>query len=278
MEKIKVKEVEISITGIADDDFINLTDIAKIANSEFPSYVVKNWLRLRSTIEFLGLWEKITNPNFNLVEFDHFKNESGTNSFVMTATKWVKQTNSVGFKTSRGKYSTGTYAHKDIALEFASWISPEVRLYIIKEFQRLKNKESNQLEWNGKRLLSKLNYLMQTEAIKEKLILVNLTTEQKNSIYASEADLINVALFGTTASRWRAMNPERTGNIRDYISTIELSILSNLELINSKLIEQGYSQKERLMILNREANKEKELFKSKNPKEVKLIESVQKGL
>lgn len=169
MNKIVVKNIEINVTGVSDDDFVNLSDIARIVNPEVPAYVVKNWMRLRATIEYLGIWEKLNNDNFNLIEFDQIRNASGSNAFVMTATKWVKQTNAIGIKPSRGKYSEGTYAHRDIALEFASWISAEVKLYIIKEFQRLKIQESEQLEWQGKRLLTKLNYLIHTDAVKEHL-------------------------------------------------------------------------------------------------------------
>ncbi len=269
MNKIVVKNIEINVTGVGDEDFINLSDIARIVNPEFPAYVVKNWMRLRATIEYLGIWEKLNNDNFNLIEFDQIKNESGSNSFVMTATKWVKKTNAIGIKPSRGKYSEGTYAHRDIALEFASWISAEVKLYIIKEFQRLKIQESEQLEWQGERLLTKLNYLIHTDAVKEHLICVNLSIEQKNYIYASEADLLNVALFGKTAKDWRDINPDKEGNIRDYANTIELAILSNLEYLNSMLISQKLSQKERLLILNKEANREKDLFNKNNVKAIK---------
>ena len=272
MNKITVRNIDINITGIGDDDFVNLTDIARIVNPEFPAYVVRNWMRLRSTIEFLGIWEKLNNNNFNLTEFDQIKNASGSNAFVMTATKWVKETNAIGIKPSRGKYSEGTFAHRDIALEFASWISAEVKLYIIKEFQRLKAQESEQLEWHGKRLLTKLNYLIHTDAVKEYLVPVELSNEQKNFIYASEADLLNVALFGKTAKEWRDTNIGKEGNIRDYANTIMLAILSNLEYLNSMLITQKLSQQERLVLLNKEANREKELFNKNSVKPIKRIE------
>ena len=264
MHKISIKNVNVSITGTGDDDYISITDIAKIKNPEFPADVIKSWIRLRSTIEFLGIWEQINNLDFNMVEFDQFKNESGHNYFVMTPTKWVVRTNAVGFKTKSGKYGGGTFAHRDIALEFASWISAEVKLYIIKEFQRLKAQESEQLEWNGKRLLTKLNYLIHTEAVKEYLVPVDLSLEQKDYIYAREADLLNVALFGKTAKQWREENLEKGGNIRDYAKTIELAILSNIEYLNSLLISKNVPQKDRLIILNNEANKEKELFNKNN--------------
>lgn len=269
MNTIKVKDFDITITGISDDDFISLTDIARIKNPEFPREVIKNWLRIRSTIEFLGIWEQLNNPDFKEVEFDLFKNESGKNYFVITPTKWVQETNAIGIKTKSGKYGGGTFAHRDIALEFASWISAEVKLYIIKEFQRLKIQESEQLEWQGKRLLSKLNYLIHTSAVKEYLVPVELTSEQKSYIYASEADLLNVALFGKRASSWREENPERKGNIRDYASTVELAILSNMEYLNSMLISQNVVQSERLILLNKEANREKELFNKNNLKLLK---------
>lgn len=269
MNTIKVKDFDIAITGISDDDYINLTDIARIVNPEFPTYVVRNWMRLKSTIEFLGVWEKLNNCNFNLTEFDQIKTESGSNHFVMTPSKWIKLTFATGIKASRGKYSDGTFAHRDIALEFASWISAEVKLYIIKEFQRLKIQESEQLEWQGKRLLSKLNYLIHTSAVKEYLVPVELTSEQKNYIYASEADLLNVALFGKRASSWREENQDKKGNIRDYASTVELAILSNMEYLNSMLISQNVVQSERLILLNKEANREKELFNKSNLKLLK---------
>ena len=272
MNKITVKNIEINVTGVGDDDFVSLTDMAKLKNPEFPADVIKNWMRLRATIEYIGIWEQINNPDFNMVEFDQFKNESGHNYFVMTPTKWTKNTNAIGFKTKSGKYGGGTFAHRDIALEFASWISAEVKLYIIKEFQRLKIQETEQLEWQGKRLLTKLNYLIQTDSIKEYLVPIELSNEQKSYIYASEADLLNVALFGKTAKEWRDLNLDKNGNIRDYANTIELAILSNLEYLNSMLISQKLSQQERLIIINKEANREKELFNKNNVKPVKRIE------
>ena len=273
MHKITVKNVEIDVTGIGDEDFVNLTDIAKIVNPEFPAYVVRNWMRLRATVEFLGIWEKLNNSNFNLTEFDQIRNESGSNAFVMTATKWVQKTGAIGLKPSRGKHSKGTFAHRDIALEFASWISAEVKLHIFKEFQRLKIQESEQFEWQGKRLLTKLNYLIHTEAVKEYLVPTSLSSEQKNYVYASEADLLNVALFGRTAAEWKSENPNLEGNIRDYANTIELAILSNLEFMNSKLISSGLKQSERIVILNKEANREKGLFNKNNVKVINRNET-----
>ena len=270
MSKIIVKDKEITITGFSDDDYVSLTDIAKFLNNDDPRYPIQNWMRLKDTIDYIGLWETLNNPNFNRVEFDTFKKEYGRNSFVMTPSKWIKSTNAIGIKSKAGKYGGGTYAHRDIALEFASWISPEIKLYIIKEFQRLKSLESDKLEWQGQRLIVKLNYLINTEAVSKYLITVNLTTEQKNEIYASEADILNVALFGMTAKQWREANPSKNGNVRDYVSTIELAILSNLEFYNSKLIEENILPQTRLIILNNEANKKKELFNKNNEKVIKI--------
>ncbi len=271
MNKITIKNIDINITGIGDDDFISLTDIARAKNPKEPKDVVKNWMRLRSSLEFLGIWETLNNPNFNRVEFDPLLAESGKNSFTMSPSRWINEYNAIGIRTKPTK-NGGTFAHRDIALEFASWISAEVKLYIIKEFQRLKVQESEQLEWHGKRLLTKLNYLIHTDAVKEYLVPVELSNEQKNFIYASEADLLNVALFGKTAKEWRETNIGKEGNIRDYANTIELAILSNLEYLNSMLITQKLSQQERLVILNEEANREKELFNKNNIKPVKRIE------
>lgn len=269
---ITVKNINIAITGINDNDYISLTDIAKTKNSEFPSDVIRHWLRLRSTLEYLGIWEMFNNVNFNSADFGRFKNEAGSNVFVMTPTKWIKATNAIGIRASRGRYGEGTFAHREIALEFASWISPEIKLYIIKEFQRLKVQESEQIEWQGKRLLTKLNYLIHTDAIKEYLVPVELSTEQKDFIYANEADLLNVALFGKTAKEWRNNNPNKEGNIRDYANTIELAILSNLEYLNSILISHNLLQDERIVLLNKEANREKELFNKNNVKPIKRIQ------
>ncbi|MCM1260775.1 MAG: KilA-N domain-containing protein [Prevotella sp.] len=272
MKSITIKEKEISITGIGDDDYVSLTDIARIKNAKEPKDVVKNWIRLRATLEFLGLWEILNNEKFKRVEFDPLLQESGRNSFTMSPTRWINEVNAIGIRVRPTK-NGGTFAHKDIALEFASWISPEIKLYIIKEFQRLKLQEAEQMEWYGKRLLTKLNYLIHTDAIKENLMLVNLTLEQINYIYASEADILNVALFGMKAKEWRDLHPNKEGNMRDYASTIELAILSNLEYHNSLLIKENMAQKDRLIILNKEANRQKKLFNDNNVKAIKRVEN-----
>ena len=268
MKNIVVKDKVINITGISDDDYASLTDIARIKNSKEPKDVIKNWMRQRSTLEYLGMWETINNSKFRGVEFDPLLKESGKNSFTMSPTRWINELNAIGIRTKATK-NGGTFAHRDIALEFASWISPEIKLYIIKEFQRLKIEENEQLEWNNSRIQSKINYLIHTTAIKEYLVPIELTGEQKHYVYASEADMLNVALFGLRAKEWEKQNPNKKGNMRDYASAIELYILSNLEYHNSLLIKEGISQSERLVILNESANKQKELFNKNN---VKFVE------
>ena len=272
MNKITVKNIEISVTGVGDGDFISLTDLAKFKNSEDPNAVIANWMRRVDTISFLRLWEQLNNGHFKPTDFEGFRSKPGENAFTLSPKKWVELTNAIGIKVKSGRYGSGTFAHRDIALEFASWISAEIKLYIIKEFQRLKVQESEQLEWHGKRMLTKLNYLIQTDAVKEHLIPVELSYEQKSYIYANEADLLNVALFGKTAKEWRETNPNKEGNVRDYANTIELAILSNLEFLNARLIANKISQKERLITLNKEANREKELFNKNNEKPIKRIE------
>ena len=213
---------------------------------------MKNWLRVRSTIEFLGLWEQLNNPNFKLVEFDQFKTEAGSNSFVLTPQKWIKNTNAIGIRSKSGRYGGGTFAHKDIAFEFASWVSPEFKLYVIKDYQRLKQDESHKLalEWDVRRIIAKTNYRIHTDAIKYNLIPESLSQNQQGFIYASEADVLNKALFGFTAAEWRAKNLDKKGNVRDYASIEELLILANLENTNAMLIDQGVSQIERLTLLH----------------------------
>ncbi len=250
-KEITVLEQEIHINK---DDYFSLTDIARYKNAEAPADVVKNWLRRKDTIEFIGLWEKLNNPNFNVVEFDQFKNEAGHNYFTMSPKKWIDGVNAIGIVSKAGKYNAGTYAHKDIALQFASWISPEINLYIIKEFQRLKADEQKQLGWTVKRELAKMNYQIHTDAIKENIIIpLEISKAQASFVYASEADVLNVALFGMTAKEWREQNPDKKGNMRDYAEVSQLVCLSNLENLNAYLIEQGIGQQERLLELNKAA-------------------------
>ena len=247
---IHANGVDISVVTTVgnEDDYISLTDMARHRNPEFPADVVKNWLRLRSTIEFLGLWERLNNPDFKLVEFDQFKNEAGANAFVMSPQKWIKSTGAIGLISKSGRYGGGTYAHKDIAFEFASWLSPEFKLYIIKDYQRLKEDEShkNALDWNVRRILTKANYRIHTDAIKYNLLPDNLSTKEQAFVYSDEADLLNVALFGQTASQWRSENKDAKGNIRDNATIEQLLVLSNLENINATLIQQGVPSQERL--------------------------------
>lgn len=254
---IHAKDTDIAvISAIGKEDYISLTDIARYRSDE-PKDVVKNWLRSKSTIEFLGLWEKMNNPNFKGVEFDSFKNEAGSNVFTMSPQKWIKATNAIGIISKSGRYG-GTFAHKDIAFEFASWISPEFKLYIIKDYQRLKEDEAYRLslDWNVKRLISKANYRIHTEAIKDNLIPPDISKVRQGFIYASEADVLNVALFGQTAAEWRKANPEAKGNMRDYATIEQLLVLANLESANAMFIENDIEQSERVVMLNQLAIKQ----------------------
>jgi hypothetical protein len=251
---VLVQNTLVSFTRIEQGDFISLTDIARVKNPDEPKDVVKNWLRSRSTLDFLGLWEKINNPDFKGVEFDSFKNDSGTNSFTLSPSKWIEATSAIGIRSTAGR-SGGTFAHKDIAFEFASWVSAEFKLYLIKEFQRLKDDEiqAKSLEWNLTRSLSKINYRIHTDAIAENIIPQTITKLQAGLIYASEADVLNMALFGITAKQWRDQNQTSKGNMRDQASVEQLIILSNLESINAELIRQSIPQGERLLALNNTA-------------------------
>ena len=250
MDKLVVKGAEISVQWNSErDDFISLTDIAKLKDSDNPRYIIQNWLRTRNTIEFLGVWESLYNPSFNRVEFDAFRSQAGLNSFVMTPQKWVESTRAIGIISKAGRYG-GTYAHKEIAFEFASWISVEFKLYLVKEFERLKTEEMKQLGWDIKRNLAKINYRIHTDAIKENLIPPELSAKQVSMVYASEADVLNMALFGMTAKQWRDSHPELKGNIRDYANVSQLVCLSNLENLNAVFISEGMSQAERLAKLN----------------------------
>jgi hypothetical protein len=241
------------ITNDFVNDFISLTDIAKYKSDE-PNDVIKNWMRSKDTIEFLGLWELLNNPNFKPVEFDGFKKEAGYNAFTMSPKKWIENTNAIGLISRAGR-NGGTFAHKDIAFEFASWISAEFKLYIIKDYERLKQDETNRLSlaWNVKREISKLNYKIHTEAVKTYLIPKELSKYHQSITYASEADVLNVALFGMTAKEWREQNPDLKGNLRDYASIHQLLVLANMESYNAILIKQGIPQRERLLLLNKMA-------------------------
>ena len=250
---IKVQNIEISIVTSKEDDFICITDIAKSKDGESRAAdIIKNWIRSRTTLEYLGTWEQMYNPDFKVVEFDHFKMKAGLPSFVLSPGLWAEKTNAKGIYVKLGKYG-GTYAHKDIAFEFCSAISPVFKLFLIKEFQRLKEDENDRLklDWNLQRTLSKINYHIHTDAIKENLIPEELTKLQINFVYANEADLLNVALFSITAKEWRDANPTLEGNIRDYATLEQLVVLSNIESINAVLIHQGLPQNERLMQLNK---------------------------
>ncbi len=248
-EKITVQGNSVSVISINKQDFISITDIAKHRNPDTPADIVKNWMRSKSTIEFLGLWEKLNNPDFKLVDFDQFRNEAGANYFVLSPQKWVESTNAIGLVSKSGRYG-GTYAHPDIAFEFASWISVEFKLYLIKEFERLKDHERKQLGWDIRRNLAKINYRIHTDAIKQNLIPPQITTQKANFIYANEADVLNMALFGKTAKEWREQNPDLSGNIRDYATAAQLVCLSNLETLNALFIQQKIDQPERLLKLN----------------------------
>lgn len=250
MDKLVVRGTEVSIQwNLERDDYISLTDIAKVKDSDNPRYIIQNWMRNRNTIEFLGVWESLYNPDFNRVEFDAFKSQAGLNSFVMTPQKWIDATAAIGIVSKAGRYG-GTYAHKEIAFEFASWISVEFKLYLVKEFERLKAEEMRRFGWDIKRNLAKINYRIHTDAIKENLIPPELSAKQISLVYASEADVLNMALFGMTAKEWRDSHPELKGNIRDYANVSQLVCLANLENLNAVFISEGMPQAERLARLN----------------------------
>ena len=253
-KEIGVNGLVINLRREKGDEYISLTDIARKKNPSEPKDVVKNWLRSKSTIEFLALWEKINNPDFKGVEIDSLLIEAGSNSFTLSPSKWVKSTKAIGIITSAGKYG-GTFAHSEIALEFASWVSPEFKLYLITEIKRLKTAESDQqnLNWSVQRTLAKINYKIQTDAIKESLVPISLTKNQTSIIYANEADLLNVALFGLTAEQWKNNNPRFDGNMRDHATLEQLVVLSNMESINGLLIQQNISASERILQLNQVA-------------------------
>lgn len=259
MTKIKVLNKEITIYTRHEEDYICITDIAKYKSSDRTDDLIRNWLRNRNTIEFLGIWEHLNNPDFKPVEFDGFRKQAGLNSFTLTPSQWIEKTNAIGIVSKPGRYG-GTYAHKDIAFEFASWISVEFKLYLIKEFQRLKDEERKQLGWDIRRNLTRINYRIHTDAIKENLIPPELTPRQINLIYASEADVLNMALFGLTAKDWRDSHPGEKGNIRDYADVSQLVCLSNLENLNAHFIQEKAPQTERLRKLNQIAIQQMKLL------------------
>lgn len=258
-EILHVQGIDVGIyTEDYRNEYISLTDIARYRNGDDPRFAIQNWMRNRNTIEFLGLWESLHNPAFNRVQFDTFKNEAGLNRFVMTPTKWIEQTGAIGIVAKAGRYGGGTYAHSDIAMEFASWISAEFKLYLMKDYRRLKYDENSRLSlsWNLNREISKLNYRVHTDAIQQNLLPPDLTKEQQSYVYADEADMLNVALFGMTAAQWRAQNHGRKGNIRDYATLQQLLVLANMESYNALLIEQKRPQHERLKALRQMAIKQ----------------------
>ena len=260
---IKVQGSTVTVLSHNQQDSICLTDIAKFKNHEHPDDVIRNWLRSRNTVEFLGLWERLNNPSFNPVEFDGIRMQTGLNSFVLTPKQWIEKTGAVGITSSAGRYG-GTFAHKDIAFEFASWVSVEFKLYLIKEFQRLKEDENRRLSlaWNLNRTLSKLNYRIHTDAIKAHLIPAAVTPSQAAATYASEADLLNVALFGQTAKQWRDVNPKLEGNMREYATIEQLLVLANIEGMNAEFIHMALSQGDRLKRLNEIAIRQMQVLTS----------------
>ena len=264
---VKINANGKEITLLANNtDYVSLTDIAKYLDTENPRFIIQNWMRNRNTIEFLGAWESINNPNFNRLEFDTVRNASGTNAFVLTPQRWIAETNAIGITSKAGRYG-GTYAHSDIAFEFASWISPEFKLYIIQDYQRLKQEEAyrNQLDWKVNRYISKLNYTIQTDAIKENIV-PTLQPSQISYAYSSEADLVNVALFGMTAKEYKKTFPEKEGNQRDNATIEQLLVLNNLQSLNAEMIKQGLSQSNRLTELNRIAKEQLEVLYKNNQK------------
>ena len=263
-DTLHVKGIDVGIyTEDYRNEYISLTDIARFRNSDDPRFAIQNWMRNRKTIEFLGLWESLHNPNFNRVQFDTFRTEAGLNRFVMTPSKWVENTGAIGITAKAGRYG-GTYAHSDIAMEFASWISAEFKLYLMKDYRRLKFDENSRLSlsWNLNREISKLNYRVHTDAIQQNLLPPDLTREQQSFVYADEADMLNVALFGLTAAQWRSQNQGCKGNIRDYASLQQLLVLANMESYNALLIEQKLPQTERLQMLRQMAVRQLQVLSS----------------
>ena len=267
MAKITVQNTDISVVKYNEEDYISLTDMAK---SQLQEHIIFRWLSLKSTIEYLGEWEMLYNPDFNCTEFGTIKNAAGSNNFVLSVKTWIERTNAIGIRSKAGRYG-GTYAHRDIAYHFGMWISPKFQLLLVKEYQRLKAEEHQQLGWSAKRELSKINYRIHTDAIKQNLIPSEVTPVQANIIYANEADVLNVAMFGMTAKQWREANPELTGNIRDYATINELICLSNMENLNAVFIEQGMPQSKRLVRLNQIAIHQMSILESGNNYSRKLL-------
>lgn len=251
MKNIITQGIQISVFKSGNEEYISLTDMAKFKDPDATGIVIAHWLSTKYTIQFIGAWEKLHNPNFNVTEFGNIRNEAGTNGFILSSSSWIQKTKAIGIRSSAGRYG-GTYAHRDIAFEFATWLSPEFKLYLIKEFQRLKQEENRKLElgWDVKRQLTKINYRIHTDAIKKHLIPSHLSKQSTDIIYANEADVLNMALFGKTAKNWRDENPKLDGNIRDYADVTQLVVLANLEGINAELIRRNLSQPERLIQLN----------------------------
>ena len=264
MAKINVQNTEITIVSYNDDDYISLTDMAR---SQLQEHIIFRWLSLKSTIEYLGEWEMLYNPNFNCTEFGTFRNMAGSNNFVLSVKTWIEKTNAIGIFSKAGRYG-GTYAHRDIAYHFGMWINPKFQLLLVKEYQRLKAEEQKMLGWTAKRELSKINYRIHTDAIKNRLIPEEITSAQASIIYAEEADVLNVAMFGMTAKQWREANPELKGNIRDYATINELICLSNMENINAVLINDGVPQGERLVKLNQIAIQQMQVLEGNNNREL----------
>ena len=267
MAKITVQNTDISVVKYNEEDYISLTDMAK---SQLQEHIIFRWLSLKSTIEYLGEWEMLYNPDFNCTEFGTIKNAAGSNNFVLSVKTWIERTGAIGIRSKAGRYG-GTYAHRDIAYHFGMWISPKFQLLLVKEYQRLKTEEHQQLGWSAKRELSKINYRIHTDAIKQNLIPSEVTPVQANIIYANEADVLNVAMFGMTAKQWREANPELTGNIRDYATINELICLSNMENLNAVFIEQGMPQSKRLVRLNQIAIHQMSILESGNNYSRKLL-------
>lgn len=262
---MNVNDNEIRVMRIRDEDYISLTDLARYKNPDAPGDVIIKWMSNKSSFDYYSLWDELFNEDFKLAESREFKNDSATQSFTMSPSRWINLTNAKGFVTKRGKYHSGTYAHPDIALEFASWIDPAFKLYLLREFQRLKYNDNYQekVEWSVRRMLSKTNYRIHTDSIKENIVPI-LSAKQKQYVYADEADVINVALFGMTAKEWRMKNPHTKGNIRDYADVLHLIVLSNLEVLNASMIENNISQRERLEKLNSTARKELSILVNDN--------------